>query len=243
MWQQRIRRPGGGRPRVPDDQLRLTPSRTGSRIDLRLRQILLVSIGNGPSVRALPKTARLRPALSRHSGGAREPRGVCSPRQAWRREERLRGAAGEVAGQPLPGSAPRSGRCGRSRSRRTPGRSRSAGTGRRFRFRRARPHRVPTPRSSPPRTGSRGDAHADELARLGRHIGQQVHRGLREAEPRPAAGHLAVGGPEPRCPWVVERTSNTRAGSASTSVARMMDRSMESSCCSGRPGLVILVLS
>src|SRR5262249_27602144 len=31
---------------------------------------------------------------------------------------------------------------------------------------------------------------------------------------------------KPCCPWVVERTSNTRAVSASTSVARMMARSM-----------------
>jgi hypothetical protein len=36
----------------------------------------------------------------------------------------------------------------------------------------------------------------DELARLGGHVRQQVHRGLREAEPRVAAGHLAIGGPE-----------------------------------------------
>src|SRR5215469_3547545 len=55
---------------------------------------------------------------------------------------------------------------------------------------------LPFPGRALPEWEARGDAHADELARLGDHVRHQVHRCLREAEPGPVGGHVAVGGPE-----------------------------------------------
>jgi hypothetical protein len=71
---------------------------------------------------------RLACPVHRHPAIKRRGRGRMAGADRWQRSRRV-GL----------GSAPRSGRCGRSRSRRTPRRSRSAGTARRFRRRRGRP--------------------------------------------------------------------------------------------------------
>src|SRR2546429_4754400 len=124
----------------------------------------------GPAARTTSRTSMAMAASGQAGAG---------PLSGGRWEERLRGAGSEVAGQS--GQDQRPGLSGVSEvdlgipsaEAVVPEQDAGSGLGPRGLT------ELPLPGRALPEREARADAHADELARLGCHVGQQIHRGLR----------------------------------------------------------------